>query len=122
MHGPLMILAVADGFTDPLGKYFSFIVLGLMMCIGYAIIRIVSGKKKDEENRRKGSLEEMLAGAEREAWEQARNRRQGEEADALALPPEEEKKRAALARMVAEQELKQKLEQSTGTAEGEPKK
>lgn len=110
MYEALSLLAAAGGFTDPLGKYFSFIVLGLMMSVGYVIIRIVSGRKKEDAKRRT-SLEEMLAGAEREAWEEARNRRQGEEADALALTPEEEKKRAAILKMVAEEDIRMQIEE-----------
>ncbi|CAN5401445.1 hypothetical protein BH09SUM1_BH09SUM1_31180 [soil metagenome] len=60
------LLLAQEDFTF-LEKYFSFIVLGLLMCIGYVILRAGQSREKKKADAKK--LEERLLAAEQEARE-----------------------------------------------------
>ncbi len=80
------LLGIVD---SPFVKYFSFILLGLMMSIGWVMWRLFGKKKKEREG---PGLEKFLSEAEAEALQQARARRERKQVDeeALALSPKQE--------------------------------
>jgi len=89
-----------DGPENPLIKYFSFIVLGLMLAVGYVLVRFFGGRKgrRDADGR---SMEDILLEAEREV---RRKKGVGGEDQPLGLTPEQQIERArvqALARQSA---------------------
>ena len=58
-----LLLLAQDSITSPWEKYFSFIVLGLLMTIGYVVLRLQKKPKRDQES---AGLEASLRDAERE--------------------------------------------------------
>lgn len=85
-----------DGNEPFLTKYFSFIVLGLLLTLGYAVWRIFPPKKKTGEWQ--GAEKELMKAA---AELRATPARQGD--DDLALSPEKERGMALARRHAAEQ-------------------
>jgi hypothetical protein len=84
-----------DDLNDPLTKYFSFIILGLVLCIGWIYYRL--RQKHDERKQKKGhNLDAYLLEAEKEVRQKAKAKKQGlsEEQmnDVLAPTPDEEEK------------------------------
>lgn len=94
-----------DDLNDPFTKYFSYIILGLVLCIGWIYYRL--RQKQDERKQKKGSpLEDYLLEAEKEVRQKAKAKKQGlsEEQlnDVLAPTPDEEEKRDLLRHLVEE--------------------
>ncbi len=90
-------------------KYFSFIVLGLVMTIGYVFWR-VKGPKGESPTKSSG-LEEALHEAELEAWRLKSARDQGiseKENEVLALTPEQAKERERLQKIADAENLNSK--------------
>lgn len=106
-----MMVLLAQEWDSPLIKYFSFIVLGLMMTIGYVVLRFITSKKKVDDGSR-SRTESLLAEAEREA-RQMRQARQGQSAgpqiaasapQALELSPEQQAEQEKLKSLVQQHE------------------
>lgn len=110
-----LLISQTSDFDSPLVKYFSFIVLGLMLSVGYLVLRSMAAKKKREAA--PPPLELLLKEAETEAWRRARDAKQGEEAEALALPPTELQKQEGLKRIVASSELQDSMKDEMEPAE-----
>lgn len=81
MHLPISLLAVPSGFAELVEKYFSFIILGLVLTVGYVVWRLYGGTREKPEGTR---AEEIL----REAEADARRRKDIGEHD-LELSPEQ---------------------------------
>jgi hypothetical protein len=96
-------------FVSPIETYFGFIVLGLMMCIGYIVVRRFSAPRRDPSEK---SLEQALREAEAEAYRRMRER-PPEPKDPLdplpestlaPLTPEQEVEQAKLRRLLSEKQ------------------
>lgn len=109
----LEMLAQAD-WNAPLTKYFSYIALGLMVCIGYVILRVLTSRKKKEEerDRREKNLEAYFAEAEQEARRRRQEKELAErgeapdalEDDELAPSPSQQAEQERLKRLVQHSE------------------
>jgi hypothetical protein len=94
-----------DGFFQ---RYFSFIVLGLVMTLGYVFHRVSQSRRK-KATEKWGGVEEELRRAEAEALALARKRGVG----VLALTPQEELERERLAALagVSTEELESRIDE-----------
>lgn len=102
-----MLATVADPFESPLTRYFSFILLGLVVTVGYVVWRVFFARKGRKDDR---TLEEILREAETEARQRAASKR-GEDNEALELTPAQERQRAELQRLARIAESPPTLEQ-----------
>lgn len=89
---PMINLLLAQDFAPTFSqRYFSYIVLGLMMCIGYVVLRVFNKPPPPAAP----PTEQLLREAEAEARLRAEERRIAEEErrlqSALASAPEEER-------------------------------
>lgn len=109
---PLLLAAVEPStqFVSPIETYFGFIVLGLMLCIGYVVVRTYGGKRRKAEVR---SLEESLREAELDAYAKRRRAPEEEFAPLAALTPEQEVEMARARRLAKEQEKQDGEKEST---------
>ena len=94
-----------DDLNNPLIKYFSYIILGLVLSIGWVYYRL--RQRHDQRKQKKASsMEAYLLEAEKEIRQKAKAKKQGlsEEQmnDVLAPTPDEEEKRDLLRHLVEE--------------------
>ncbi len=106
----MLLVALANDIGGPLVMYFSYIVLGLVMVVGYIIYRAFGRRKRDD---RVFELEQALRQAEAEA-RALKAQREGK-GEALAPTEEQQRAQAQLRRMVDEHE---KSQQKGGTGSG----
>ena len=100
---PLLLLSSTDSagqFVSPIETYFGFIVLGLMLCVGYIVARHYGSKKEQSGI----SAEEALREAEREAY---RRHQEAQGAAPLGLTPEQEVEQARAKRLLKDIEDKE---------------
>lgn len=119
--GVFLVLLSQDDFENPLIKYFSYIALGLVMCIGYVIFRVQSQRKKRQQAEKR-SLEAMLVEAEAEARALKEKREAGveedeEDVDVLAMSPEQLREQARLRQMVRDSEQDSDKQEQAGEKE-----
>jgi len=92
----LSLLAQAPDFDSPYTSYFSFIVLGLVLTVGYAWFRLARTKAQREAL----DLEEQLLEAEREARRLHAQRLQSQQGTSgLELTPDQILERAQLQKL-----------------------
>jgi hypothetical protein len=106
----LAVTEPAAQFVSPLETYFGFIVLGLMLTIGYIVVRQYGGRRDQREN---VDLADALREAELEAYRRKREREaiapaESDDAPAPLAPfdEEEELARARVGDLLRNQETK----------------
>jgi len=86
MYAPALLSQI-DFTQQPIEKFLGFVILGLVITIGYAVFRYQSASKKKRE--RQGTLEEELRAAEREIRELTREREKQQTNPAEQKEPED---------------------------------
>lgn len=108
MNHVLILLAQGD-FVTPMEKYFSFFVLGVLLCVGYLLLRFLGRKKKRDEGERLRIEEELFrveaearaAHAARQQKADATRPRKDESGEPLlGLTPEQEMERQRVKEML----------------------
>lgn len=110
-------------FDSPLIKYFSFIALGLMLTIGYVVLRALQSKKKHEHD--KPAAAAYLAEAELEArrLKARRDVEKNAEGEAvLSLTPGQQRERERVKRLVENHDRAEKNDSGEPETPGPEKK